>query len=144
MLKTGDNEVRRLSCAGFLFSVRIPARKGFRVRSDCVPDPQIGVAELLQKRPAFPKTARRGGDTFLQKDEAAAFVELADEFDVLENGEIRIAAQFLEHGTSNEATPIPETDPGCMQVREPAVKTKKGGVAVESESKGAPRQSRIG
>lgn len=138
------NAVRWLSCTGSLFAVRVPACKGIRVCSARVPDPQAGVAELLQKRPAFPEAARRGGDAFLQKDEAAAFVELTYKFDVLENGEIRIAAQFLEYGTPNEAAPVPETDPRCMQVREPTVKPKKGGIMVESESKGAPRQCGVG
>ena len=138
------NEPRRLSCTSPLVFVRVPVCKRIRVRSTHVPDPQAGVGELLSKRSMFSKAARRGGYAFLQKNEAAAFVKFAYEFDVLEDGKVGIAAQFLEYGTPDEATAVPETEEGRTQVREPGVKMKQWSILVEPELKGAAFECRVG
>ena len=138
------NDPRWLSCTAPRVFVRVPVCKRIRVRSTRVPDPQAGVGELLSKRSMFSKAARRGGYVFLQKDEAAPFVEFAYELNVLEDRKVRIAAHFLEHGTPDEATAVPETYERRMQVREPGVKTKQWGILVEPELKGAAFECRVG
>ena len=92
----------------------------------------------------LPKAPRRGGYALVQKGEAAPRMDFAHEFEVLENGNVRVAACLLEHAAAHKASPVPEAQERQRQARAPGVKAKQGSRAVKGELEGAARAGGIG